>query len=228
MPDSGPLHHCAVSMGHQCDSSLDILYPFASATALSQLLLDAGRDDYYGFTGGWFDVQDSRWLRRLDQQVPLTVAVQGAGKVTSLQPGPECTATCTAEWDAGSQVMLQAEPGAGQRLVRWSGACTGVDGCSLTLAGATSVTAVFGPAAFRLTVSVQGKGIVRSTPLGLACRVRCSAAFRSFQSVKLRAVPAKGWRFVRWSGACSGKRTTCTVPMRAAAAARAVMARRRA
>jgi Divergent InlB B-repeat domain len=228
MPDVGPLHPCQGSNGHPCDSSADILYPFASLTPLAQLLLDAGRDDYYGFTGGWFDVQDSRWLRRLDQQVPLTVAVQGSGKVTSLQPGPECTATCTAEWDAGSQVQLQAEPGPGQRLVRWSGACTGVNGCSLTLAAATSVSAVFGPVAFRLTVSVQGKGIVRSTPFGLACRVRCSAPFRSFQSVKLRAVPAKGWRFVRWSGACAGKRPTCTVSMRAAAAARAVMARRRA
>jgi hypothetical protein len=225
MPGVGPLHPCPTSPAHPCDSSQDALYPYIPITPLAQVLLDAGRDDYYGFTGDWFDVQDSRWLRKLDQQVPLTVSVQGGGKVASLQPGPECTATCTSEWDAGSVVQLEAEPAPGQRLLRWSGSCVGPEACSLNLAAPAAVTAVFGPAAFRLSVAVTGKGVVRSTPAGLACRVRCAASFTSFQPVKLRAVPARGWRFVRWSGACSGKRASCTVPMRAAATARAVMAR---
>ncbi len=226
MPSPGPLHPCSGSEGHACDSSLDVLYPFASGTALAQLLLDTGRDDYYGFTGGWFDVQDSLWLRKLDQQVSLAVTVQGTGTVTSLQPGPVCTAMCTSEWDAGGQVQLAAEPAIGHRFVGWNGACTGGGACSLTLAAPTAVTAVFARSAFRLTVSVSGKGTVRSTPAGLTCRVRCSASFTSFRPVTLRAAPARGWRFVRWTGACAGKRLTCTVPMRAASSARAVLVRR--
>jgi hypothetical protein len=225
MPAGGPLHPCPDSPGHPCDSSSDILYPFASSGPLADLLLDAGRDDYYGFVGGWFDVQDSAWLRKLDAQVPLSVTVAGAGSVSSLQPGPACATTCSVEWDAGSFVQLEAEPAAGQRLLRWSGACTGSGACSLRLTAPAQVMAVFGPAAFRLAVSVRGKGLVRSTPIGMACRVRCSRPFTSFQPVRLRAVPARGWRLARWTGGCTGRRPTCTVRMRAAATVQAVFVR---
>jgi hypothetical protein len=44
-----------------------LLYPsFGSSVTLDSLTLDVGRDDYYGHSGPWWDVQDSPFLTRLD------------------------------------------------------------------------------------------------------------------------------------------------------------------
>lgn len=226
LPPGAP-HPCRNDAGHPCDSMQDILYPFASGQPLLAQLLDVGRDDYYGHVGGWFDVQDSAWLRHLDVPlVPLSIGVTGGGTVRSLQPGPECTATCAVEWEAGSTVQLEAVPTTGRRFLRWSGACTG-ERCSLQMTAPQTVTAVFGPGRFALAVGVTGRGIVRSNPAGLACQARCSAQFTSFRTVRLTATARKGWRFRNWAGACAGTRRTCAVPLRAASQVRAVFVRQR-
>jgi hypothetical protein len=63
----GPPHACPGDPGHPCDSANDILYPsFGSSVTLDSLTLDVGRDDYYGQSGSWWDVQDSPFLTRLD------------------------------------------------------------------------------------------------------------------------------------------------------------------
>jgi hypothetical protein len=226
LPTGAP-HPCSANdVGHPCDSTQDIMYPFASGQPLASHLLDVNRDDYYAHAGSWFDLQDSSWLRRLDAQVPLAITISGRGTVRSVQPGPECAATCTVEWDSGSSVQLEPTAAAGQRFVRWSGSCTGAT-CSLQMTEPRAVTALFAQARFALTVAVTGKGVVRSAPRGIACRARCSAGFTSFQAVRLTAAPLKGWRFVRWSGACAGRRLTCSVPMRAATLVRATFAKRK-
>jgi len=223
---AGAPHACGFSPGHPCDSTVDILYPYTSGQPLSELILDVGRDDYYGHAGAWFDVQDSSWLKHVGDQAVLSTAITGPGSVETFQPGPACAATCAVEWDRGSVVQLGAIPGPGQRLVRWGGACAGSGSCSVKLDAAVSVTALFAQARFRLSLSVGGKGIVRSAPAGLTCRVRCSAAFTSFQAVRLHAAANKGWRFKRWSGACATTKLTCSVPMTKAASVRASFVRR--
>ena len=95
---------------------MDILYPFADATPLGSLLLDFGRDDYYGHSGAWLDVQDSLWLRLVTRQVPLTVGIAGTGSCESDIPGVDCTASCTTEWDAGTTVSLEALAGGGTAI----------------------------------------------------------------------------------------------------------------
>ena len=63
----GPPHACPGDPGHPCDSPNDILYPsFGSSVTLDSLTLDVARDDYYGHSGPWWDVQDSPFLTRLD------------------------------------------------------------------------------------------------------------------------------------------------------------------
>ncbi len=51
--------------GHPCDSSSDVLYPYADGRPLQQLVLDFNHDDYYGHTGSWDDIQDSLFLQPL-------------------------------------------------------------------------------------------------------------------------------------------------------------------
>jgi Divergent InlB B-repeat domain/PASTA domain len=62
--------------------------------------------------------------------------------------------------------------------------------------------------AFLNTVAVsksgQGEGKVKSSPAGISCGKACSHGFGYGTPVMLKAAPAKGSRFVRWSGACKG------------------------
>ena len=219
-------HDCdGESSGHTCDNEADLMFPSIGGDPLSAKLLDPGRDDYYAHPGGWTDTQDSPWLVRLDAQAPLALTISGPGSVVANVPGLLCAASCTTTWNAGQPLALTATPGAGSRLVRWTGACSGSAACNLTVAPGASVGAVFAPASFRLQVSVSGRGAVRSSTAGITCRPRCSASFRSFSPVRLTATPAKGWKLRSWSGACRGARKTCTVPMSAATSARATFVR---
>ncbi len=221
LAESGPPHACPDTRGHPCDSVLDVLYPYASTgTTLASLVLDVGRDDYYGHAGSWPDVQDSLWLRLVSQQVRLAVSITGRGSVESDVPGMDCAASCATDWDAGSTVALEPLPAGGQRFVRWSGACTGSDRCEVTLDGARSITALFAPERFGLVVTVAGKGKV--TGAGAPCASpRCARSGRSYTPVRLRALPAKGWSLAGWSGACAGRAATCSVAMTKAASVRA-------
>lgn len=61
--DAAP-HVC--NSGHVCDVEQDLLAAFLTEEELEAHVLDGGRDDYYGHSGPWGDVQDSIFLERLD------------------------------------------------------------------------------------------------------------------------------------------------------------------
>jgi hypothetical protein len=206
---AGAPNTCAESSGHVCDTDTDLMFPSTSGDPLDAARLDVGRDDYYGHSGSWFDVQDSGWLAHLDVPLhPLTVAIEGSGtgRVDGDLPGIECPPACAIPWEAGMIVTLQATPGQRTRFAGWTGACSGVEPCALRIDGPRSVTARF---ALRVELAVRvlrqgGLGFVRSDPEGLDCSDACTAEFDSGQVVRLRAVPEPGSRFLSWSGACSG------------------------
>ncbi len=62
-----------------------------------------------------------------------------------------------------------------------------------------------------VVVTVQGNGTVTSSPSGLACPSDCFENYREKISVTLTAQPGSGSHFLGWSGACSGKETTCVI-----------------
>ena len=225
LASSGPPHACPDTRSHPCDSPSDILYFEAAETALSGLVLDVGRDDYYGHAGAWLDTQDSRWLRLVTRQVALSTAIIGRGTVESDVPGLDCASACMTEWDTGSVVSLEASAGDGQRFVRWTGACSGTDDCELTLSAAQAVTALFAPERFGLVISLAGRGTI--TGAGAACRVtRCQRSATSYAPLRLRARAPLGWRFAGWSGGCRGVAAVCTVQMTKATAVRARFVKR--
>jgi hypothetical protein len=212
LPPGAP-HACPGDSGHPCDSALDLMYPRLSAS-FDGLVLDVGHDDYYAHSGSWPDIQDSTWLARADvPPVGLTVTVRqrtGDDRVLSDLAGIDCPSACAVLYDAGALVRLVARPAPGARFVAWSGACTGRDACTVTMDAAKSVEAVFGANEFRLTLSVIGSGRVSAPALGLACARRCAAVGAADSVVRVRALATKGWRFLRWTGACRG-RGTCSV-----------------
>jgi hypothetical protein len=223
VPAAAP--HSCPEPGHTCDNPADLMYPFTSGNPLSSAILDPGRDDYYGHSGSWPDVQDSPFLKHLDSQVRLSVTVTGAGRVESDLPGMDCQTTCASDWDGGTRVALRATASSGMRFVRWGGACKGVDFCGLRLDSAAAVTALFAPKRFRLAVSLSGRGNVSSRPHGISCGRRCSGAFTSYEPVRLAAKAATGWRLKAWTGACRGKHGVCSAPMTANESAHAIFVR---
>jgi hypothetical protein len=216
----GDPHACPNDAGHPCDSPTDVLYPYTQGQPLSQKVLDYNHDDYYAHSGTWPDIQDSRWLSHLDTpQLAFTVAFLGAGTVASDVPGISCTALCTTQWDTASTFTLDATAPAGRRFVGWRGSCSGVGACVVTMDAPKTATAVFGPVTIPVRIRVTGKGRVACTPV-------CSKTFRAGGTLTLRAVPAKGWRFKRWTGACTGTRTVCRPKTDFALSARATFAKK--
>jgi parallel beta-helix repeat protein len=69
------------------------------------------------------------------------------------------------------------------------------------------------PTSYTLTVNKTGLGSVSSSLGGINCGGTCSAVIASNMAVTLTAAPGAGYRFIGWSGACSG--ASCTVTMRA-------------
>jgi Divergent InlB B-repeat domain len=75
----------------------------------------------------------------------LTVSISGsgAGTVTSNPTGIDCPATCSAVFPQDTNVTLSESAGKNDVFTSWNGACSGAEGCSVTLSGANSVTADF-------------------------------------------------------------------------------------
>jgi alpha-tubulin suppressor-like RCC1 family protein len=62
-----------------------------------------------------------------------------------------------------------------------------------------------------LTVLVRGRGTVTGT--GIRCTSECGFERAQRTSIALKASHAKGWIFKKWTGACSGTKTTCTLSL---------------
>jgi hypothetical protein len=159
---------------------------------------------------------------------PLAVGVSGKGTITSNPAGIDCGTTCGAVFARNTLVTLTATPTLGTRFAGWSGSCRGVAAtCRTALAGPASAAASFVAAGTRypLAVTKVGLGSVKSSPVGIACPGKCSGTFVAGASAQLDATPQKGWTFVRWSGACTGKKPRCALGMDGPKAASAVFGR---
>jgi NOL1/NOP2/fmu family ribosome biogenesis protein len=148
----------------------------------------------------------------------LTVSKSGTGEgtVTSTPAGIECGATCSAEYEAGTEVSLEETPDEGSEFKEWTGACTGQGPCQVTMSSAKSVTAVFkANPTYRLLIqkSGTGQGRVTSAPItDIDCGPSCEAKLPAGTEVELTATPSPGSEFFQWSGACSGQ-GICKVTM---------------
>lgn len=63
-----------------------------------------------------------------------------------------------------------------------------------------------------LSVEKVGQGLVSSSGIGIQCGSACVGRFPNTSSVTLTAVPAVGYSFTGWTGACTGT-GSCTVNM---------------
>jgi YVTN family beta-propeller protein len=157
------------------------------------------------------------------KQFMLTLTTVGSGTITA-NPSP-----VGGTYGAGTVVALTAAPAAGSQFSGWSGACSGTGACSVTMDAAKSVTATFTttpppPVQFTLTLTTVGSGSIAPQPAPLAAAANALIAqsapvagrYNAGTVVTLTPVPAAGFQFSGWSGACTGSGSTCSVTMNAA------------
>jgi hypothetical protein len=214
VPDGAP-HGCPDDHAHDCDAEADVMHSGGFSSLLSDYLLDSGHDDYYGHSGAWWDVQDNPWLAGSAPDRQLTVELVGARAgtgVASTLTGIACPQVCAIPWPDGDVVRLEDSAGDSDRFKRWEGACSGSNACEVLMDGDKTVRAVFGPSAFRLAIRVSGRGRVASN-VRSACRIVCRADVFADDTARLRAIPARGWRFAGWRGCRPQANAICRVKM---------------
>jgi hypothetical protein len=64
----------------------------------------------------------------------------------------------------------------------------------------------------QLDVTTTGSGTIQALP-GIDCGVDCFESYTIGSVVTLTAVPAAGWEFASWGGACEGTTATCQLAM---------------
>jgi hypothetical protein len=163
----------------------------------------------------------------------------GSGTVSSKPKAINCGATCTtqdAKVPEGETIVLKAKASTGMLLSAWEGckAETGVgtaEGtCTVSLSGASAVTASFSgtakviPNAQKLTLTKAGKGYGTVKAAGLICEALCTSTVSLYQGptakpgklVTLKATSAPGSKAVVWSGCESEPEGNCVVTMESA------------
>ena len=86
----------------------------------------------------------------------VSSAGTGGGTVTSSPAGVDCGTTCTATFSGSTVVTLSAAPNAASVFAGWSGACSGLSTCVVTMDAAKSVTATFGSITYTIFHSFTG------------------------------------------------------------------------
>jgi hypothetical protein len=151
----------------------------------------------------------------------MTRTGTGTGTVTSSPAGINCGTACASDFVINTTVTLTAAPGADSLFSGWTG-CDSVSGatCTVTMANARSVNAVFMLKLFTLTVTKTGigKGTVTSSPAGISCGTDCAHDFVINTTVTLTATPALLNVFNGWTGCDAVNGNVCTVQITAAKA----------
>ena len=118
----------------------------------------------------------------------VAVAPLTGGSVTSDPPGIACATDCAQHFSAGAAVTLTARAATGQVLTGWTGACAAAGTaptCTVTIAGARSAGATFGPPPAPAVPAQPGAG---AAPGGAAPVTPAPAPVRL---VSLRIAPSR-------------------------------------
>jgi hypothetical protein len=142
----------------------------------------------------------------------VSVAKTGNGSVSTADRLISCGNKCAAGYNAGTAVSLTASAGSGSLFTGWGGACAGnLATCVVNAAEALNVTANFATAVNVSAKTSGGKGAVNAPAAGITCGKTCTNKVASGTTVVFTAAAETGFRFLNWTGACTGTSLTCTV-----------------
>ena len=124
---------------------------------------------------------------------PTTTPVSTYTLTTIASPAGRGTLTGAGTYAAGAVVTVTITPNFGYRFDRWSGDCTGMGACHVTMNADRSVTAHF--------VVHQTYTLATSAAPSDGGSISWSGPWTN---VIVTATPNFGYRFERWSGDCTG------------------------
>jgi hypothetical protein len=204
-PHGAQPHSCPGDAPHICDSGAELLWPgTAEVSSLAESVLDVNHDDYFD------SLRASPFLAHTDTPTfPVSITMKtNEGVVTSDVPGLHCPRSCTAVYERGAKVALQARVADGFQFRRFEG-CQENNGerCVVTVDKPVSVVARFVPLR-DLHLRVEGPGHINGVDIG-TCARRCTSEHAEGASVVVRARPKQGARLVRWGGLCDDDRDRC-------------------
>ncbi|MDQ3067337.1 MAG: fibronectin type III domain-containing protein [Actinomycetota bacterium] len=196
-------NHC--NDGHVCDVGNDLLTASLNADELDENVLDAGRNDYYGHSGTWRDVQDSFFLEPLvspDRAAPTTP--------TSLRAGDDSSGATRFTWqpstdDVGPISYRVYQEGVFLREIVTTSFLLSPNAGATTLYSVRAVDAVgrlSAPASVRFR---EGVGIVDGQGRLIRDTVR-PPAIRGIAIRKATRSVAVSWSSVRDAGGIRGYR----------------------
>jgi hypothetical protein len=155
----------------------------------------------------------------------LTVATAGtgSGSVASAPAGINCGADCSESYPYRTSVTLNAAASGASTFAGWSGACTDVGTCFVSMTDARSVTATFNAPVYQLDVAVtDAQGLdqahVTGNVGGIDCYEShgiCSATVPAGTAVTLHLIFGASYLFNGWLGACTAQGTTCNLTINA-------------
>jgi hypothetical protein len=156
----------------------------------------------------------------LPRQLTVTGSGTGTGTITSDVGGINCTwngttqtGVCSQTYNHGTVVNLTATGGASSGFTGWSGSCTGLGPCQVTMDQDRSSTASFVLNLYQVTVAGSGNGSGTITDGGnINCSWDgattsgiCSDSYPAGTQVTLTATnDAATSDFGGWTGACTG------------------------
>jgi hypothetical protein len=209
-----------INCGTDCSES------YASGTAVTLTATPASGYSFAGWSGGGcsgtgacvvsMSMAQTVSANFVASTYTLVITKQGAGTVTSVPAGINCGTDCSEPYNSGASITLTAAAASGYIFSGWSGsgiACAGTGACAVSMTAARTVTATFSvQPSYALSVTKSGSGSVTSTPAGINCGADCSESYVSGTAVTLSAVPASGYTFGGWGGACTGV-SSCSVSL---------------
>jgi len=167
----------------------------------------------------------------------VSTAGDGDGSITDSFSLINCFSSCSADYDHGNEVVLDAHPtiNVPTFFTGWTGPCTNAQPssiCRVTMDQARSVTATFTRNTHELDVTKTGNGTGTVTATSndadgqlLNCGAVCSGTYYHFDLVELTATPTTAnSRFVGWTGACVTTASVCSVSVTSASSVAAEFA----
>ena len=140
----------------------------------------------------------------------LTIEFFNSPSLGSVNIQPEninCTINCSNDFTPNSVVELIATPNGNAQFSGWSGDCTGLSNCQMTINNNKKVTASFTIKPieqFTLTIQNNNGGLIKLGDELLDCNTDCQFSFPSGKKITLAAQALENFIFDGWKGPCTG------------------------
>ncbi len=155
----------------------------------------------------------------------LAVNIKGEGAISTSPTGTNCKLTSKLKkcyFPKGTTVTVTAIPKSGSVFAGWTGVCNHKHvNCIVTLNTSVSINAVFDSmvasrSVYNIAVSKTGAGSGTITSnlnwVGIDCGGKCWGEVTSEMGNLILYAKAKtGSKFIRWSGDCTGTKTSCSL-----------------